>query len=154
MLIEIDRLSAHVHPPKPATDSRLHVRRTIGVRTATYRVRIIIQAPRTKRDREQNPLAFKCPPAMMEMEHARAVFRIATCMRRDMHPFGRGIMVRTELRVVLAAIATFIMLGGIAVAIHGLLFDLTDAVRYGAAAIAVGATTAAIALNVWPTDPH
>jgi Protein of unknown function (DUF2964) len=40
------------------------------------------------------------------------------------------------------------------VAIHGLLFDLTDAVRYGAAAIAVGATTAAIALNVWPNDPH
>ncbi|MDN7427198.1 DUF2964 family protein [Burkholderia sp. 1B3(2022)] len=54
----------------------------------------------------------------------------------------------------LAAIATFIMLGGIAVAIHGLLFDLTDAVRYGAAAIAVGVTTAAIALNIWPTDPH
>ncbi|MDN7587542.1 DUF2964 family protein [Burkholderia seminalis] len=91
---------------------------------------------------------------MIEMEHARAVFRIATCMRRDMHPFGRRIMVRTELRVVLAAIATFIMLGGIAVAIHGLLFDLTDAVQYGAAAIAVGVTTAAIALNVWPTDPH
>ncbi|WP_319005966.1 DUF2964 family protein, partial [Burkholderia pseudomallei] len=55
---------------------------------------------------------------------------------------------------VLAAIATFIMLGGIAVAIHGLLFDLTDAVQWGAAAIAVGATTAAIALNIWPTDPH
>ncbi|MBR8315993.1 DUF2964 family protein [Burkholderia dolosa] len=75
-------------------------------------------------------------------------------MRRDMHPFGRRIMVRTELRVVLAAIATFIMLGGIAVAIHGLLFDLGTAVRYGAAAIAIGATAAAIALNVWPTDPH
>ncbi|AOJ16873.1 DUF2964 family protein [Burkholderia vietnamiensis] len=63
-------------------------------------------------------------------------------------------MVRTELRVVLAAIATFIMLGGIGVAIHGLLFDAIDAVRYGAAAIAVGATTAAIALNIWPTDPR
>ncbi|AOJ96542.1 DUF2964 domain-containing protein [Burkholderia multivorans] len=75
-------------------------------------------------------------------------------MRRDMHPFGRAIMVRTELRVVLAAIATFIMLGGIAVAIHGLLFDVADAVRYGAAAITIGVTTAAIALNVWPTDPH
>nr|WP_238539595.1 DUF2964 family protein [Burkholderia sp. KJ006] len=54
----------------------------------------------------------------------------------------------------LAAIATFIMLGGIGVAIHGLLFDAIGAVRYGAAAIAVGATTAAIALNIWPTDPH
>ncbi|WP_346268666.1 DUF2964 family protein [Burkholderia vietnamiensis] len=91
---------------------------------------------------------------MMKVEHARAVFRIATCMRRDMHPFGRPIMVRTELRVVLAAIATFIVLGGIGVAIHGLLFDAIDAVRYGAAAIAVGATTAAIALNIWPTDPR
>nr|WP_241021186.1 DUF2964 domain-containing protein [Burkholderia sp. Ac-20344] len=140
--------------PKSSTDSRLRVRRTIDVRTPAIRIRIIIQAPRPLRDRGQNPLAFKWPPAMMEMEHARAVFRIATCMRRDMHPFGRRIMVRTELRVVLAAIATFIMLGGIAVAIHGLLFDLTDAVRYGAAAIAVGATTAAVALNVWPNDPH
>ncbi|RQS72497.1 DUF2964 domain-containing protein [Burkholderia sp. Bp8963] len=91
---------------------------------------------------------------MMEMEHARAVFRSATCMRRDMHPFGGRIMVRTELRVVLAAIATFVMLAGIGVAIHGLLFDLDNAVRYGAAAIALGVTTTAIALNVWPKDPH
>ncbi len=63
-------------------------------------------------------------------------------------------MVRTELRIVLAAIATFIMLGGIAVAIHGLLFDIEDALRYGAAAIALGVTTAAVTLNVWPKDPH
>ncbi|KDB08305.1 Protein of unknown function DUF2964 [Burkholderia sp. lig30] len=91
---------------------------------------------------------------MMKVEHVRAVFRIATCMRRDMHPFGRRIMVRTELRVVLAAIATFVMLGGIAVSIHGLLFDLDDAVRYGAAAIALGITTCAVSLNVWPKDPH
>jgi hypothetical protein len=130
------------------------VHRTIRHAGRRHRYRLIIQAPRALRDRVQKPLAFKRPPAMMEMEHARAVFRIATCMRRDMHPFGRRIMVRTELRVVLAAIATFIMLGGIAVAIHGLLFDLTNAVQYGAAAIAVGATTAAIALNIWPTDPH
>lgn len=63
-------------------------------------------------------------------------------------------MVRTELRVVVAAIATFVMLGGIAVAIHGLLFDIEDALRYGAAAIALGVVTAAITLNVWPKDPH
>ncbi|KVN32261.1 hypothetical protein WJ63_06115 [Burkholderia pyrrocinia] len=75
-------------------------------------------------------------------------------MRRDMPPCGRTIMVRTELRIVLAAIATFIMLGGIAVAIHGLLFDVEDALRYGAAAIALGVTTAAVTLNVWPKDPH
>ncbi|MBO2949354.1 DUF2964 domain-containing protein [Burkholderia pseudomallei] len=61
-------------------------------------------------------------------------------------------MVRTELRVVLAAIATFVMLAGIAVEIHGSLFDQDAALRYGAAAIALGVTTCAIALNVWPKD--
>ncbi|AHI66817.1 DUF2964 domain-containing protein [Burkholderia thailandensis] len=61
-------------------------------------------------------------------------------------------MVRTELRVVLAAIATFVVLAGIAVAIHGLLFDQNAALRYGAAAIALGVTTCAVALNVWPKD--
>ncbi|AYZ62743.1 DUF2964 domain-containing protein [Burkholderia multivorans] len=75
-------------------------------------------------------------------------------MRRDMHPFGRSIMVRTELRVILAAIATFVMLGGIGVAIHGLLFDIQDALLYGAAAIGLGVATTAVALNVWPKDPH
>jgi len=38
------------------------------------------------------------------------------------------------------------------VAIHGLLFDLDGAVRYGAAAIALGITTCAVSLNVWPKD--
>ncbi|EDO90768.1 conserved hypothetical protein [Burkholderia pseudomallei Pasteur 52237] len=52
----------------------------------------------------------------------------------------------------LAAIATFVMLAGIAVAIHGSLFDQDAALRYGAAAIALGVTTCAIALNVWPKD--
>lgn len=61
-------------------------------------------------------------------------------------------MVRTELRVVLAAIATFVMLAGIAVSIHGLLFDLDLAVQYGVAAIALGIATCVTALNVWPKD--
>ncbi|AIO70327.1 MULTISPECIES: DUF2964 domain-containing protein [pseudomallei group] len=61
-------------------------------------------------------------------------------------------MVRTELRVVLAAIATFVALAGIAVAIHGLLFDQDAALRYGVAAIALGVTTCVVALNVWPKD--
>ncbi|EIP87211.1 hypothetical protein A33K_16815 [Burkholderia humptydooensis MSMB43] len=54
--------------------------------------------------------------------------------------------------MVVAAIATFVMLAGIAVAIHGLLFDQDAALRYGAAAIALGVTTCAVALNVWPKD--
>ncbi|WDD91677.1 DUF2964 domain-containing protein [Burkholderia sp. FERM BP-3421] len=61
-------------------------------------------------------------------------------------------MVRTELRIVLAVIATFVVLAGIGVAIHGMLFDQGRALFYGALAIVVGATTCVIALNVWPND--
>ncbi|KVE32471.1 DUF2964 domain-containing protein [Burkholderia sp. TSV86] len=61
-------------------------------------------------------------------------------------------MVRTELRVVLAAIATFVALAGIAVAIHGMLFNQDSALHYGAAAIALGVTACAVVLNVWPKD--
>ncbi|WP_323120044.1 DUF2964 domain-containing protein [Burkholderia alba] len=61
-------------------------------------------------------------------------------------------MVRTELRVVLAVIATFVALAGIAVAIHGMLFDQGTALHYGTAAIAIGVTTCVVALNVWPKD--
>jgi hypothetical protein len=63
-----------------------------------------------------------------------------------------NIMVRTELRIVLAVIATFVVLAGIGVAIHGMLFDQSRALFYGALAIVVGATTSVIALNVWPND--
>ena len=47
-------------------------------------------------------------------------------------------MVRAEVRIVLAAIATFVALAGIAVAIRGLLFDQNAAVIYGAGAIVGG----------------
>jgi hypothetical protein len=61
-------------------------------------------------------------------------------------------MVRIELRVVLAVIATFVALGGIAVAIRGLLFDESDLVLYGVAAIVVGIFSCAVLLNTWPKD--
>ncbi|RKP43538.1 DUF2964 family protein [Trinickia fusca] len=61
-------------------------------------------------------------------------------------------MIRAELRVVLAVIATFVALAGIAVAIHGLLFDYADSVLYGVAAIVVGVFGCAVLLNCWPTD--
>ncbi|SMG02848.1 FIG00454648: hypothetical protein [Burkholderia singularis] len=54
--------------------------------------------------------------------------------------------------MVLAAIATFVALAGIAVAIHGMLFNQDSALHYGAAAIALGVTACAVALNVWPKD--
>lgn len=61
-------------------------------------------------------------------------------------------MVRAETRVVLAAIATFVALGGIAVAIHGLLFNQSTSVLYGAVGIVVGVFSVAVLLNAWPKD--
>lgn len=61
-------------------------------------------------------------------------------------------MIRTELRVVLAVIATFVALAGIALAIHGLLVDKSDAVFYGVAAIVGGVSGCAVLLNIWPRD--
>lgn len=63
-------------------------------------------------------------------------------------------MIRTELRIVAAVIATFVALIGIAVAIHGLLFDKSAAVVYGVAAIAAGVSGCVVLLNAWPHDPH
>lgn len=61
-------------------------------------------------------------------------------------------MVRTEFRIVLAAVATFIALAGIAVAIRGLLFDQGAFILYGAGAIVVGIFGLAVLLNAWPKD--
>lgn len=61
-------------------------------------------------------------------------------------------MIKTEWRVVLAVIATFVALGGIAVAIKGSLFDQSDAVLYGVVAIVVGVFGCALLLNLWPHD--
>jgi hypothetical protein len=61
-------------------------------------------------------------------------------------------MVRTELRIVLAVMATFITLAGIAVAIHGLLFDQDEAMFYGTVAIGVGVAGCAVLLNLRPKD--
>jgi membrane associated rhomboid family serine protease len=61
-------------------------------------------------------------------------------------------MVRLELRVVLAVIATSVALGGIAVAIRGLLFDQSDAVLGGVAGIVVGVFGCAVLLNTGMDD--
>ena len=45
-------------------------------------------------------------------------------------------MVCAEYRIVLAAITVFVSLTGFLAAIHGLLFDQSGVVRYGAAAVA------------------
>jgi Protein of unknown function (DUF2964) len=73
-------------------------------------------------------------------------------MRCGMRSVRENAMVRLELRIVLALAATFVALAGIAVAIRGLLFDQSDAVLYGIAAIVVGVFGCAVLLNIWPQD--
>ncbi|AHB78133.1 hypothetical protein LV28_03110 [Pandoraea pnomenusa] len=55
----------------------------------------------------------------------------------------------SDLRVAIASITSFVMLGGIFATIHGLLFNLPDVSRYGVAAVLLGATCTATMLIPW-----
>lgn len=61
-------------------------------------------------------------------------------------------MVHREFRVVLAVLATFVSLVGIAVAIHGMLFEQDEVTLYGASATVIGMAASAFLLNLWPRD--
>jgi cell shape-determining protein MreD len=56
-------------------------------------------------------------------------------------------MVRTEYRIIFAAIAVFFSVAGMATAIHGLLFDEYSVMRYGVAAIVLGVACFVVLLN-------
>ncbi|HXZ08297.1 MAG TPA: DUF2964 family protein [Paraburkholderia sp.] len=56
-------------------------------------------------------------------------------------------MVRLEWRIVVAAIATFVALGGIAVAIHGLLYERDHLMWAGVAAMGLGIFFLVVMLN-------
>jgi hypothetical protein len=56
-------------------------------------------------------------------------------------------MVRLEVRIVLAAIATFVALAGIAVSIHGLLYDNDQVMWSGVVAIGLGIAGMVVMLN-------
>jgi hypothetical protein len=56
-------------------------------------------------------------------------------------------MVRLEARIVMAAIATFVALGGIAVSIHGLLYDKDRVMWSGVIAIGLGIAGMVVMLN-------
>jgi Protein of unknown function (DUF2964) len=56
-------------------------------------------------------------------------------------------MVRLEARIVLAAIATFVALAGIAVSIHGLLYDDDQVMWSGVVAIGLGIAGMVVMLN-------
>lgn len=61
-------------------------------------------------------------------------------------------MVRAEPRIVVAAVAVFVALAGLAASIRGLLFDSTDFVRFGAAALVAGVACFVILLNPTAED--
>jgi hypothetical protein len=66
--------------------------------------------------------------------------------------FAEYIMVHGELRILVATLATFVALFGVAVVIHGLFFDLDNVVLYGAATIGAGVIAFVVMLTLHPHD--
>ncbi|WP_240057291.1 DUF2964 domain-containing protein [Paraburkholderia azotifigens] len=66
--------------------------------------------------------------------------------------FEENVMVRMELRVVLATLAIFIALGGIGLSIHGSLYYLDREIWTGVIAIAIGIVGCVTMLTLWPRD--
>jgi hypothetical protein len=61
-------------------------------------------------------------------------------------------MVQSEFRILVATLATFVSLFGVALTIHGLFFDRNDLVLYGAATIGAGIVAFVVMLTVHPKD--
>ncbi|MFX1674199.1 DUF2964 family protein [Paraburkholderia sp. A2WS-5] len=61
-------------------------------------------------------------------------------------------MVQGELRILVAALAVFVALAGLAVAIHGLLFDESRVVLYGMTIVSCGIVAFVAMLTVHPKD--
>jgi hypothetical protein len=61
-------------------------------------------------------------------------------------------MVHGELRIVVATLATFAALFGVALVIHGLFFDLNSFVLYGAVTIGAGVVAFVTMLTLHPHD--
>jgi predicted Co/Zn/Cd cation transporter (cation efflux family) len=73
-------------------------------------------------------------------------------MRPQPAPVRENIMVRTELRIVLATLATFTVLAGVAVCIQGLLFDQMRVIFSGVVVIVAAVATFVAMLNLRPKD--
>ncbi|WP_243842510.1 DUF2964 family protein [Paraburkholderia caballeronis] len=63
-----------------------------------------------------------------------------------------GIMVQGELRIVVAALATFVALAGMAISVHGLLYGENDVMLSGAIAVGVGVAACVAMLTLHPKD--
>jgi hypothetical protein len=72
--------------------------------------------------------------------------------RPGQRQFEENVMVRMELRVVLATLAIFVALGGIGLSIHGSLYYLDREVWTGVIAIAIGIVGCVTMLTLWPRD--
>jgi hypothetical protein len=62
------------------------------------------------------------------------------------------IMVQGELRILVATLATFVSLFGVALVIHGLFFDLDNYVLYGVLTIGGAIVAFVVMLTVHPKD--
>jgi len=87
---------------------------------------------------------------MMEERRVRAASRRRQAVRRRVSM--AEIMVRDELRIVVAALATFAALVGVAVSIHGLLYYENNVVLSGVIAMGVGILACVVMLTLHPTD--
>ncbi|WP_415774478.1 DUF2964 family protein [Paraburkholderia sp. J94] len=76
----------------------------------------------------------------------------AEMISRRRGSLGECVMVHGELRILVAALAVFVALAGLAAAIHGLLFDKHDVVVYGLATVAGGIAAFVVMLTVHPKD--
>lgn len=61
-------------------------------------------------------------------------------------------MVQSELRILVATLATFVVLFGVALVVHGLFFDADNLVLYGVATIGAGIVAFVVMLTLHPKD--
>jgi hypothetical protein len=61
-------------------------------------------------------------------------------------------MVQSELRIVVATLATFVVLFGMAIVIRGLFFDRNDLVLYGVATMGGSIVAFVVMLTLHPKD--
>jgi hypothetical protein len=104
----------------------------------------------------QRLLAFPCTGARINTGTRNGVPAAAQCAVRGFQgrrgSLAECIMVHGELRILVAALAVFAALAGLALAIHGLLFDEHIYVDYGMAIVAGGIAAFVVMLTVHPRD--
>jgi hypothetical protein len=111
------------------------------------------------RDRPDRPTHFRLAFAGVGARMKVRVQCLAGFRARGRRPPGHRwlrlaecIMVHGEFRILVATLATFVSLFGVALAIHGLFFDRNDLVLYGAATIGGAIFAFVLMLTLHPKD--